>query len=168
MSLDIWNFLGILQSHNSYSNCGLGSHGTDRLVALVKQKIQKSERDSRTLFGAKITGGGCGGTVCILGRAGIESNNQISEVRDKYSCFQIFHFTAPLQVYSFMISEFFRHQSHPLALFLDMTFGQSCLFCVQYLPSSISFWCMLGSDVKVWTNVHWGSNSISPKFEFGL
>lgn len=109
MSQDIWNFLGILQSHNSYSNCGLGSHGTDRLVALVKQKIQKSERDSRTLFGAKITGGGCGGTVCILGRAGIESNNQISEVQDKYSCFEIYHFTAPLQVYSFMISKFFGH-----------------------------------------------------------
>ena len=48
-------------SHASYSACGLGSDGTDRLVALVKQA------GSRVGFhGAKITGGGSGGTVAVL------------------------------------------------------------------------------------------------------
>jgi len=49
-------------SHASYSACGLGSDGTDRLVDLVKQA-----GPSQGVFGAKITGGGSGGTVCVLG-----------------------------------------------------------------------------------------------------
>jgi L-arabinokinase len=52
------------QSHESYSQCGLGSDGTDRIVELVKQS------SSGELYGAKITGGGSGGTVAILGRRG--------------------------------------------------------------------------------------------------
>ena len=50
------------QSHASYSLCGLGSDGTDRLVEMVL-----AEGPARGLFGAKITGGGSGGTVAILG-----------------------------------------------------------------------------------------------------
>jgi len=49
------------ESHASYSACGLGSEGTDRLVALA--------RDAGTthgVYGAKITGGGSGGTVAVL------------------------------------------------------------------------------------------------------
>ena len=46
------------ESHHSYSTCGLGSDGTDELVRLVQQ-----END---LYGAKITGGGSGGTVAVL------------------------------------------------------------------------------------------------------
>jgi L-arabinokinase len=49
-------------SHTSYSACGLGSDGTDRLVEAVR-----AAGPSRGLFGAKITGGGSGGTVAILG-----------------------------------------------------------------------------------------------------
>jgi L-arabinokinase len=49
-------------SHTSYSTCGLGSDGTDRLVELVA-----AAGPSQGLFGAKITGGGSGGTVAILG-----------------------------------------------------------------------------------------------------
>src|SRR5437773_1632713 len=45
-------------SHKSYGACGLGSDGTDRLVELVA-----AEGPERGLFGAKITGGGSGGTV---------------------------------------------------------------------------------------------------------
>jgi len=48
-------------SHASYSACGLGSDGTDRLVALV----QAAGPDTG-LYGAKITGGGSGGTVAVL------------------------------------------------------------------------------------------------------
>ena len=52
-------------SHKSYSACGLGSDGTDLLVSLVRER-----GPSRGLFGAKITGGGSGGTVAVLTRAG--------------------------------------------------------------------------------------------------
>jgi galactokinase len=51
------------QSHASYSACGLGSEGTDLLVDLVRARGPKNG-----LYGAKITGGGSGGTVAILGR----------------------------------------------------------------------------------------------------
>ena len=55
-------------SHASYSACGLGSDGTDRLVDLVAAAGTGSG-----LFGAKITGGGSGGTVAILGAESSES-----------------------------------------------------------------------------------------------
>jgi galactokinase len=54
------------ESHDSYSACGLGATETDMLVALAK----KSE--AAGLAGAKITGGGSGGTVCVLCRAEAE------------------------------------------------------------------------------------------------
>lgn len=52
-------------SHASYGACGLGSDGTDRLVELVA-----AAGPSRGLFGAKITGGGSGGTVAVFGTEG--------------------------------------------------------------------------------------------------
>ncbi len=55
----------MFQSHASYSACGLGSDGTDRLVELVREAGPASG-----LHGAKITGGGSGGTVAVLGRRG--------------------------------------------------------------------------------------------------
>ncbi|MFN2416844.1 MAG: galactokinase, partial [Pyrinomonadaceae bacterium] len=56
------------QSHASYSACGLGSEGTDRLVGLVR-----GAGPARGLYGAKITGGGSGGTVAVLGRRGADA-----------------------------------------------------------------------------------------------
>jgi len=53
------------QSHASYSHCGLGSDATDRLFA----RVDEAARRGLGLFGAKITGGGSGGTVAVLGRA---------------------------------------------------------------------------------------------------
>ncbi len=53
------------QSHASYSACGLGSEGTDALTALVR-----AAGPARGVYGAKITGGGSGGTVAVLTRAG--------------------------------------------------------------------------------------------------
>ena len=53
------------ESHASYSACGLGSDGTDRLVALAR-----GAGPSRGIHGAKITGGGSGGTVALLADAG--------------------------------------------------------------------------------------------------
>ncbi len=55
-------------SHASYSACGLGSAPTDLLVELVKA----TGVDQR-LFGAKITGGGSGGTVAVLGDRNAET-----------------------------------------------------------------------------------------------
>ena len=54
-------------SHDSYSACGLGSKGTDLLVELVR-----TQGVERGLFGAKITGGGSGGTVAVLGSTDAE------------------------------------------------------------------------------------------------
>jgi galactokinase len=50
------------ESHASYSACGLGSSATDRLVAMVRARGAAAG-----LYGAKITGGGSGGTVAVLG-----------------------------------------------------------------------------------------------------
>lgn len=58
----------MFQSHASYSACGLGSDGTDQLVNLVR-----AAGPAAGLFGAKITGGGSGGTVAVLARRGSES-----------------------------------------------------------------------------------------------
>jgi L-arabinokinase len=55
-------------SHASYSACGLGSAGTDLLVNLVRESGPQSG-----LYGAKITGGGRGGTVAILGARNAEA-----------------------------------------------------------------------------------------------
>lgn len=66
------------ESHESYSACGLGSDGTDRLVELVREAGPASG-----LYGAKITGGGSGGTVAILGGAG--AGPAVHEVADRYA-----------------------------------------------------------------------------------
>jgi L-arabinokinase len=65
------------QSHASYGACGLGSDGTDRLVELVREAGPASG-----LFGAKITGGGSGGTVAVLARAG--SREVIEDIARRY------------------------------------------------------------------------------------
>ncbi|KAG8491107.1 hypothetical protein CXB51_014251 [Gossypium anomalum] len=72
----------LYQCHYSYSACGLGSDGTDRLVQLVQemQHGKASRVDDGTLYGAKITGGGSGGTVCVVGRNCLRSSQHILEV----------------------------------------------------------------------------------------
>ena len=72
----------VVQCHYSYSACGLGSDGTDRLVQLVQemQHKKKSNTEDTTLYGAKITGGGSGGTICAIGRNSLRSSQQILEV----------------------------------------------------------------------------------------
>jgi L-arabinokinase len=66
------------QSHASYSACGLGSEATDRVVELVREAGPQSG-----LFGAKITGGGSGGTVAVFGRAGAEA--AVRQVVERYA-----------------------------------------------------------------------------------
>ena len=55
----------MFESHGSYAACGLGSPGTDHLVELVRR-----EGAAAGLYGARITGGGSGGTVVVIGRRG--------------------------------------------------------------------------------------------------
>lgn len=71
-----------MQCHYSYSACGLGSDGTDRLVHLVQelQHSAESKSEGGILYGAKITGGGSGGTVCVIGRNCLKSSEHIFEV----------------------------------------------------------------------------------------
>jgi galactokinase len=51
------------QSHYSYTECGLGNEATDLLVELVRE-----QGVAAGLYGAKVTGGGAGGAVAILGQ----------------------------------------------------------------------------------------------------
>jgi L-arabinokinase len=76
---EAYELLGELmyQSHNSYGACGLGSDGTDELVRLVHAR-----GPGGGLYGAKITGGGSGGTVAVLARAG--SADAIRAVASQY------------------------------------------------------------------------------------
>ena len=64
-------------SHASYSACGLGSDGTDLLVDMVREA-----GPAAGLYGAKITGGGSGGTVAILGRTG--AGEAVAEIARRY------------------------------------------------------------------------------------
>jgi L-arabinokinase len=64
-------------SHASYGQCGLGSPGTDRLVELVRRAGTGSG-----LYGARITGGGSGGTVAVFGRR--DAGVAIARVAEAY------------------------------------------------------------------------------------
>lgn len=68
----------MFESHASYSECGLGSDGTDRLVEMVRQAGAKAG-----LYGAKITGGGSGGTVAVLGQA--DAAPAVAEIARRYA-----------------------------------------------------------------------------------
>ncbi len=63
----------MFQSHEGYSACGLGNARTDELV----WQARKNTRNG--VYGARITGGGSGGTVCFLcaGDAGLETVRRI-------------------------------------------------------------------------------------------
>ena len=66
-------------SHYSYGwNCGLGCAETDLLVSLVQRR-----GPAQGLYGAKITGGGSGGTVAILADA--DAEGAVREVAAEYA-----------------------------------------------------------------------------------
>ena len=67
------------QSHDSYTTCGLGSSGTDELVRLVREI-----GIAGGLYGARITGGGSGGTVAVLGQRD-EAPAAIARIVDTYA-----------------------------------------------------------------------------------
>jgi galactokinase len=66
-------------SHQGYSECGLGSEATDKIVELVRgEKVNG-------LLGAKITGGGAGGTVAILGWNSPQAEKAFKRVVERYA-----------------------------------------------------------------------------------
>lgn len=64
----------MFQSHESYNKCGLGNEMTDKIVEMARKKGKESG-----IYGAKITGGGSGGTVCLMvyGKNGLNSAKQL-------------------------------------------------------------------------------------------
>jgi L-arabinokinase len=70
----------MFQSHASYSACGLGSDGTDRLVALAREA-----GPAAGLHGAKITGGGSGGTVAVLARRDSGAEATVAAIAERYA-----------------------------------------------------------------------------------
>jgi L-arabinokinase len=66
------------ESHAGYAACGLGSPGTDRLVELVR-----AEGPAAGLYGGRITGGGSGGTVAVIGRK--DASAAIARVAGAYA-----------------------------------------------------------------------------------
>src|SRR5205823_10252772 len=66
-------------SHLSYTNDAmLGADECDLLVKLVR------ERERHGLYGAKITGGGSGGTVAVLADASDSADNAIADILATY------------------------------------------------------------------------------------
>ena len=68
----------MMQSHESYSAVGLGNEYTDKILEMV--------RDAGTnngVYGARVSGGGNGGTVCILSY-GKEGKNSVKEIYARY------------------------------------------------------------------------------------
>ncbi len=68
----------MFQSHWSYTECGLGCTETDQLVEIVREF-----QGDGLLYGAKITGGGAGGTVAILGSA--QGADAFQKVVERYA-----------------------------------------------------------------------------------
>jgi galactokinase len=67
------------QSHLSYSECGLGSEATDLIVELIRE-----EGPEYGLYGSKITGGGAGGTVAVLGKQGKNAEDAFQRVINRF------------------------------------------------------------------------------------
>lgn len=80
----------MLQSHKSYSAVGLGNEYTDRIVQMVVDAGTGSN-----VFGARVSGGGNGGTVCILsyGKEGKESVKEIYKLYKQYVKKKLFFFS---------------------------------------------------------------------------
>ena len=68
----------MMQSHESYSAVGLGNEYTDRIVEMVRDAGA-----NKGVFGARVSGGGNGGTVCILSY-GKEGKNSVKEIYGLY------------------------------------------------------------------------------------
>lgn len=66
------------KSHESYSAVGLGNEYTDKIVEMVRQA-----GPANGVYGARVSGGGNGGTVCILSY-GKEGKQTVKDIHKKY------------------------------------------------------------------------------------
>ena len=66
------------ESHYAYTQCGLGAKATDFIVDLFRK-----EGVANGIYGAKITGGGAGGTVAILAEK--SASNVVQRAFEKYA-----------------------------------------------------------------------------------
>ena len=66
----------MMQSHESYSAVGLGNEFTDKIVDMARGH-------ANGVYGARVSGGGNGGTVCILSY-GKEGKNSVKEIYARY------------------------------------------------------------------------------------
>jgi L-arabinokinase len=80
----------MLQSHESYSSVGLGHPATDQIVDTVRQAGFSSG-----VYGARVTGGGSGGTVAVLshGKQGKQTVKNIFNQYKKECSQKIFFFS---------------------------------------------------------------------------
>jgi len=76
----VFDLLGELmyQSHYGYSECGLGSAETDQIISFARAQRKNG------ILGAKITGGGAGGTVAVLGFNTTRAKNAFLDVVKSY------------------------------------------------------------------------------------
>ncbi|MCX5658517.1 MAG: GHMP kinase [Planctomycetota bacterium] len=71
----------MVESHHSYGKCAaLGHAMTDLIVKMVMEDGPKAG-----LLGAKITGGGCGGTVAVLLRDEPAAHERLAAIRKHYT-----------------------------------------------------------------------------------
>src|SRR6188768_2647770 len=68
----------MMKSHESYSAVGLGNEYTDKIVEMIRDA-----GSARGVFGARVSGGGNGGTVCILSYDK-EGKKTVKEIYGKY------------------------------------------------------------------------------------
>ena len=68
----------MMQSHESYSAVGLGNEFTDRIVTMVRDAGPE-----KGVYGARVSGGGNGGTVCVLSY-GKEGKRTVKEIHKNY------------------------------------------------------------------------------------
>jgi galactokinase len=69
----------MLQSHESYSAVGLGNEFTDQIVQMVKDA-----GTDNNVYGARVSGGGNGGTICVLSYKK-EGKEAVKKIHKKYS-----------------------------------------------------------------------------------
>lgn len=77
----------MLQSHEGYSSVGLGNEQTDKIVEMMREA-----GPGNGVYGARITGGGSGGTVCVLsfgkeGKKSVKENFKRFKARKKSRLF---------------------------------------------------------------------------------
>jgi len=68
----------MMKSHESYSAVGLGNEYTNKIVEMIRDA-----GPARGVFGARVSGGGNGGTVCVLSYDK-EGKNTVKEIYRKY------------------------------------------------------------------------------------